>query len=73
MQEEKEFASYLLQMTTIYNAQLLGWRVQQLGPKKYVLSKQFNNLSDNDKFYQDFDVKLFLTKIISFEPKIISF
>jgi hypothetical protein len=47
---------YILQVTTLYNAMILGWKVRKIGNNKYELSKKMENQTD-------FDLKKFVDSI----------
>jgi hypothetical protein len=60
---EKEIASFILQIVTIYNAQLRGWSIKRLGPKKFELTKNYD-----ESIERTFNMRSFLNEIISFVP-----
>lgn len=39
---------YILQMTTLYNAMVLGWKVKKIGNNRYELSKKIDEINEFD-------------------------
>lgn len=58
----KDFMIYLLQISTLYNASVLGWKIRKISPKIYELSKDKSQITEMDK-----DTARFLHRIISFD------
>ena len=47
----------ILQITTLYNAMQLGWKVTKIGNRKYELSKKISEINN-------FDFECFINKIL---------
>lgn len=42
----KNIILYILQITTLYNAMVMGWKVKKIGDKTYELSKKINEVGE---------------------------
>lgn len=56
----ENLVSGLLQLTTVHNAIVMGWKVKKIGHHTYVLSKKKRNMNN-----LDFDSASFLKKVLS--------
>nr|QBK88892.1 MAG: hypothetical protein LCMiAC01_05740 [Mimivirus LCMiAC01] len=52
---------YILQIITLYNAVIKGWKIKKIGSHKYILSKHIENI---EHFKEHFELKSFINNIV---------
>ncbi len=53
------FLIYMVQIVVLYNAAMLGWEINKIGEKRYLLTKDLKDLTD-------FEFNVFVQKITTF-------
>ena len=59
----KTLIMHIIQIITVYNAIIMGWKVEKIGRNKYLFSKKLEELT-----VYDGNLDFFADKIISFNP-----
>jgi len=51
--QEKQLLIYIIQIVTLYNASVRGWKIKKIGMRKYMLSKHINKFNKLNNFQLD--------------------
>ena len=51
--QERQLLIYIIQIVTLYNASIRGWKIKRIGTRKYMLSKHINKFNKFNNFRLD--------------------